>query len=247
MPKKLFAIAALVVFVPVTVRSAQNGVSEVLQRQTQEMLDAVTTGASQVWERYLDDEAVYTSEDGAVQTKAQLMEQIKPLPAGVSGTIKVTDFKVTLHGTVAVASYLNDEHESYHGHELHCQYRTTDTWLETPAGWRLIAGQVLAVRTDPPAVPLTQAQMQEYIGRYALSPDITYEIRRTADGLEGEQTGRKAEALKAEAPDVLFVPGKPRYRKVFQRGADSRIKGFAERREAWDLEWSRLPDPGGRK
>jgi hypothetical protein len=80
--------------------------------------------------------------------------------------------------------------------------------------------------------------MEEYSGRYALTPAITYEIRRKAGGLEGQQTGRKAEALRAEAPDVLFVPGKTRYRKVFLRGPNGRIKGFAERREAWDLNWT---------
>jgi hypothetical protein len=47
--------------------------------------------------------------------------------------------------------------------------------------------------------------------------------------------------LKAEAPDVLFVPGQTRYRKVFLRGSDGRVTGFAERREAWDIVWKRLP------
>jgi ketosteroid isomerase-like protein len=238
MTKKLSLFAALLVLAPLAAR-AQEDVSALLQRQTQEMVDAIASGGSQVWERYLDDKVVYTAEDGTVSTKAELVEGIKPLPPGVSGTIKVIDFKVAQHGDVAVASYLNDEHETYHGHELHCQYRTTDTWRKTPAGWRLIAGQVLAVRTDPPAVPLTQAQMEEYVGTYQLSPDVAYEIRRSADGLEGQQTGRKWEPMKAEAPDVLFIPGKPRYRWIFRRGAGGRITGLIERREAWDLDWTR--------
>jgi hypothetical protein len=213
----------------------------VLQRQTQELLDAITYGKAEVWDRYLDPGAVYTSEDGTVQTKAQMVEGTKPLAEGVSGTIQVTDFKATVHGTAAVTNYVSDEHEDYHGHKLHCQYRTTDTWLRTAAGWRLISGQVLALRTDPPAVPFTARQMEEYVGRYALTPTVTYEIRRQGDGLEGQQNGRKAEPLKLEAPDVLFVPGKPRYRWIFQRDAEGRVTGFAERREAWDLDWKRLP------
>jgi hypothetical protein len=36
-------------------------------------------------------------------------------------------------------------------------------------------------------------------------------------------------------------PGNPRYRKLLQRGPDGHITGFAERREAWDLVWARLP------
>jgi len=233
---------------------AAEDVAKVLQRQSQEMLDAITSGSAAVWDRYLDAKVTYTSEDGTVQTKSQLLEQIKPLPKGVSGVLKVTDFKATVHGPVAVATYVSDEHETYHGHKLHCQYRTTDTWMKTPAGWRLIASQVLALRTDPPAVTLKPRQMEEYIGRYSLAPDITYEIRRTPGGLEGQQSGRKAEPLRAEAPDVLFVPGKTRYRKIVLRGPDGHVKGFVERREAWDLEWTRLPQarpphgiPGGRR
>lgn len=220
---------------------AAEDVAGVLRRQTQEMLDAIATGKAAVWERYLDENALYTAEDGAVSTKAQMVEQMKPLPEGVSGTIKVMDFKATVHGTVAIASYVSDEHEDYHGHKLHCQYRSTDTWLKTPAGWRLIAGQVLALRTDPPAIQLTRQQMEQYVGRYALTPGIIYEIRLKDGALEGQQTGRKAEPLRAEAADVLFVPGKTRYRKIFQRGSDGRVTGFAERREAWDLEWKRVP------
>src|ERR1700693_4233015 len=40
------------------------------------------------------------------------------IPA-VSGTIKVTDFDVAVHGDVAVATYVNDENEDFHGHRLY--------------------------------------------------------------------------------------------------------------------------------
>jgi hypothetical protein len=244
MPKRhwrLAGLAATILLSSQMAAPAADNDAALLQRQTQEMMDAISNGAAAVWDRYLDPKAVYTTEDGTVQTKAQMVEGTKPLAEGVSGTIKVTDFQATVHGPVAVTNYVSDEHESYHGHELHCQYRSTDTWLKTAAGWRLVAGQVLALRADPPAVPFTARQMEEYAGRYALTPTITYEIRRQGDGLEGQQSGRKAEPLKLEAPDVLFVPGKPRYRWIFQRSADGRVTGFAERREAWDLDWKRIP------
>jgi len=221
--------------------TAEEDVAAVLRRQTQELMDAITHGSAATWDRYLDAKAIYTTEDGTLQTKAQMVEGTKPLPEGVSGSIKVTDFKATVHGPVAITNYVSDEHEDYHGHKLHCQYRSTETWLQTPAGWRLVAGQVLALRTDPPAAKLTPKQAAEYSGRYALTPKITYEIRQKGGGLEGQQTGRPAEMLKMEAPDVLFVPGKTRYRKVFLRGPDGRVTGFAERREAWDIDWKRLP------
>jgi len=215
---------------------------ELLRRQTQELVDAIGSGSAAVWDRYLDAGVIYVDEGGRLLTKKQMVEQTRPLPEGVAGSIRVIDFDAAVHGDVAVASYIDDENEDYHGHKLHCQYRTTETWKRTPEGWRMIAGQVLALRTDPPAITLAPRQRHEYCGRYALTPAIFYEIRCSGDALEGQQTGRKSEPLRAEAPDVLFVPGQPRYRYVILRGEDGRITGFAQRREAWDLVWTRKPD-----
>jgi hypothetical protein len=45
--------------------------------------------------------------------------------------------------------------------------------------------------------------------------------------------------LKVELADCLFVPGQTRLRKIFQRDAQGRITGFVERRESWDVQWTR--------
>lgn len=214
-------------------------VPEVLQRQTQALYDAIATGEVAVWDEYLDAGVRFIDESGDVMSKKQMLEGTKPLPEGVSGTIRVTDFDVALHGEVAIATYVNDENEVFHGHALHCRYRTTDTWMKTAGAWRLIASQILALRTDPPSIVLPASVRAEYCGRYALTPEIGYEIRATGDALEGRQSGRPPEALLAEAADVLFVPGRPRYRYVILRGSDGKITGFAQRREAWDLVWTR--------
>ncbi|HVR40163.1 MAG TPA: DUF885 family protein [Thermoanaerobaculia bacterium] len=212
-------------------------VAALLEQQTQELVDAVGSGDANVWNRYLDDRVTITAEDGTVYSKAQMVGDIRPLPQGVSGAIKVTDFHAVVHGDVATTTYVDDEDETYYGHALHCQYRTTDTWKQTSDGWRLIASQVLALRTDPPAIATAT---DVYVGKYTLTPEITYEIRQKDGKLEGQRAGRPAETLLVEAPDVLFVPGKPRYRKIFQRDAGGKITGFAERREAWDLVWTRV-------
>ena len=224
-------------------------VPALLKAQTQELMDAVGRGDSAPGQRYVHADCLYTSEDGEVSDRQKLLADLKPLPAGVSGQIEVIDFRARVRGGTAIATYVSDEHEDFHGHALHCQYRSTDTWLKTPAGWRLLSSQVLALRTDPPAIALGPAKVDEYCGRYSLTPEIAFEIRKKADAappaaggasLEGQQTGRPARELRAEAPDVLFSPGRVRYRYVFRRDAAGKITGFAERREAWDLVWSRV-------
>jgi hypothetical protein len=237
-----FLAAALLVGGGSWATAAEN-LEAILQRQTQELLDAVSAGDPTVWERSLDPAFRMIDETGEVLTRKQLVGEIRPMSAGVSGVLRVTELQAFDHGDFAVSTYVADENQSYHGQSLKCRYRTTDTWKKTPAGWRLAASQITALRADPPSIALPAALLDEYAGAYRLTPEITFEIRRAGDGLEGKQSGRDAVKLLAEAPDVLFVPGRPRYRYVFRRGADGKITGFAQRREAWDIVWKREAAP----
>ncbi len=60
------------------------------------------------------------------------------------------------------------------------------------------------------------------------------------DGLTGGLPGKAGKPLRMESPDVFFVPGEPRTRRLFQRDATGRVTGFVERRESWDLRWTRV-------
>jgi ketosteroid isomerase-like protein len=221
--------------------AAAETVKDELHRHAQELIDALADGKTAVWEKYLDADVRFIDETGTVHTKKEMVADVRPLPEGVSGSIQATNFDAVVHGDTAVSTYVDDEPETNHGHPLHCQYRTTQTWRKTSEGWRLIGAQVLALRTDPPAVTLPAATLDSYCGTYALTPTIAYEIRRKGESLEGQQTGRKPEELRAEAPDVLFVPGSPRYRYLMQRDGSGNVTRLVQRREAWDLEWKRTP------
>jgi len=239
----LLAVTACVMPAPPrqTASAPRGDVAKLLERQTQELLDAVTAGRAEVWDRYAAPELVYAAEDGSVKTKAELVGEIRPLPSYVSGVLRVTEFVARRHGAAVVATYVVDESETYYGQAIQARYRETDTWIETPRGWRLVAAQVLALRDDPPAIGLSSEQLDTYVGSYALTPEVHYTIRRDGDGLVGQRTGREPERLRVEVADVLFVPGQPRLRKIIQRGPDGRITGFVERRETWDVRWTREP------
>src|SRR5262249_562789 len=147
----------------------------------------------------------------------ELVPQIGPLPPGVSGSLSLVDYQTHRAGDTLIATYIIDEHEAYHGAQLHCQYRNTMTWIKTPDGWRLLAGQSIALRTDPAEIALTAAQQNDYPGVYRLDAQTTYTVVRGADGLIGQQSGGRARPLKAEVRDMFFNPGRPRYRFVFTR------------------------------
>jgi ketosteroid isomerase-like protein len=219
----------------------EEDIAAILARQTQEMLDAVSSGDASVWDRYLAPDAVYTDESGNVTGKADLVKEIAPFPKNISGKLKVADFAVHEHGSTAIATYVSVETEEYFGQTLHARYRETDTWIATPDGWRLVAAQLMALRDDPPAATVPSSRLDEYVGTYRLTPEVTYTIRRDGDHLVAQRSGRTAERLENESGDVFFIPGKNRLRTIFQRGADGKVTGFVERRETWDVRWIRLP------
>src|SRR5215471_6098512 len=215
--------------------SAAGELPTLLQRQTQQLMDAIAAGDREPWQRYVADTIVFLTEDGARKSKADLIAELRVFPPEIWGRIRVTEFDVVRHDRVAVATYVADEEEGYYGQVLHAKYRSTDTWLLSDGGWQMIGSEVLALRDDPPAVDLAPSALDAYVGSYWLTPAVVYTITRDGATLRGQRTGRNEEALKVEVADVLFVPGQPRLRKIFKRDAAGHITGFVERRESWDI------------
>jgi hypothetical protein len=213
---------------------------KLLLQATQELADALAPGDRAVWNRYTDSSFVYVTENNEVQSRARMLEELKPLPAGYSGQIKIGEFHCRDFGYFAVTTYVMDEHETVEGHQLHAQYRESDTWRASVNGWRLVAGQTFAIQQDPPRTELPAARFADYQGTYALSATTRTLIRRSGDHLVAERAGREPLQLLPESPDVFFTPGRPRTRRVFTRAADGHVDGFADRREGVDLVWKRV-------
>lgn len=239
MPRALLLTCALAACMHARAVETPAQLEATLRAQTQALLDGVTAGDPTVWERYVDPRASYVTEDGAIETTASLLEQITPLPKGISGQLVVGKLTVERFGDTAIAVHLDKEHVDYFGHALDVEYLTTNTWRRGPDGWRLIGTQVHAKLVDPPAIELPSARLDEYAGTYRLNADVTYTIRRDGGALVGERDGRPPQRLSVEASDVMFVAGQPRSRKMFQRDAAGRITGFADRREGHDVAWRR--------
>jgi len=217
--------------------------SATLERATQALVDALAPGERAVWERYADPSLTYVTEDNEVKSRAQLLDEMKPLPAGSSGWIVVQEFRCTDFGSFAVTTYLMDEHETIEGHELHARYRGSDTWRATAQGWRLVAAQLYAIPQDPPRGAATSA-LADYAGTYTLSASTRQTIRQDGDHLLAQRSGRAAQQLLPESGDVFFTPGHPRTRRIFLRAPDGRVVGFADRREGTDLVWTRAAADG---
>jgi len=225
---------------PAHARDISQDISAQLHVSAQALADATGTGQAKVWADLLDEHMLMTDENGAVMDKAGAVKQIVPLPKGASGFIKVIDWRANIVSDVAVSSQLDDEYENFHGQHLHAQYRVTCSWVRRASGWKLFSMQVLATRQDPPAVSLPQLLTDSYVGKYSGGPGLGYVITKQGGRLMGTREGRPPVELKAELADVLFVPGQPRSRDIFQRDAKGRIIGFVSRREERDVVFKRI-------
>ena len=214
---------------------------ETLRTSTQQMLDAIAPGDVPVWDRLLDPDALMVDENDVVRGKAAMLKELQPLPKGLVGHLKIAEFHMALAGDVAVVTHEDDETLDYFGQMLYSRFRNTDTWHRTPQGWRLLGQQVLAVRQDPPSVPLDAATLCAYAGRYVLTPEISVTARCDGDHLVFMRAGRTDRTFLPELKDQFFEPGQPRTRRLFQRDASGAITGFVDRREERDIHWARRP------
>ncbi len=208
-----------------------------LRVKDQVLLDAIAPGHRQVWEQALAPDALYVDENGTVMNRAEFLKQLEPLPAGAGGTLEIASYTANIDGDVATVVHTDDEVENYHGEILHSRYLTTETWRREAGEWKLHLVHTYAVLKDPPAITLPAAELQQYAGRYVAGTDLVYLIRWDGRQLTGGREGGAMKPLAVEVRDVLFVPGQPRIRKIFQRDEQGKITGFVDRRESWDLVW----------
>jgi hypothetical protein len=231
----LLAIAISSCSVSRTLPSAESE----LRHNTQALLDAIAPGDTATWNRLVDSTAIFVDENDVVRTKQELLAQLKPLGPGLVGNLAIDDFRVVLHGSVALVTHEDKEYLDYHGQIIRSRFRNVDTWLRESAGWREIGSQTLAVLQDPPAIHVDRATLCAYNGRYTMTSDIAATLRCSGDSLIVQREGHPDRVFLPETRDVFFEPGAPRTRRIFQYDARGRVTGFVDRREARDIAWTR--------
>ena len=135
-----------------------------ITHQRQEMADAITGGNAAVWDEYVDPGFIFAEEDDSYKGKAETLKEIRPLPKGLSGSIHVELLSYHEDGDIAVALFRQVETENYYAQTIHANYLTMTTWRKRADGWKEIAEQVLAEKTDPPAIALARRTTRAICG-----------------------------------------------------------------------------------
>ena len=206
----------------------------------QELFDAVAVGNKAPWEKYLADDMIYTDENWQILTKKDLVEGLKPLPKGYSGTIRMASVQSRINGDAAVLSYRLLEEETVFGQKLTPTYLETDTYFKLNGRWQLIASHVIVMPSERKAMTIRPEQINSIVGEYELTPGVNYTITREDEKLIGQRTGRAKEELLPADDNTFFRKGTIRGEKVFLRDAGGRVTEMHDRRENNDLRWKKI-------
>jgi hypothetical protein len=211
---------------------------------SQKLLDALPSGDKAIWNEILAEDAVYSDEDGRILTKKEIVDELRPLPKGYSGFIKITRPRLVLRPNLAVLAYVAAEEETIFGQILKTDFPATDVYEKRDGRWHLLSSHVTVIHKQPPAIRLATGQLDAYVGTYELAPGVDYVVKRDGERLLGQRTGRKEEELSAEAEGIFTLKGY-RGRKMFLRDSKGRVIELRDRRDGNDLVWKRVGVTGG--
>jgi hypothetical protein len=222
-------------------QNSRDAIIEQLKRATQELLDAIAPGETAVWQKYLAEGCLYADEEGNVKTKEDLLKELKPLPKGYVGSIKMGEPKVFVQDGVIVLTHRDREELELYGQKLITWFHSTDTWTRLQDGqWKLAAVQVMAIPNERKPIEVGPKELEAYVGQYRLAPDVIYTVTRESDKLIGQRAGRAKEELLPLCADTFYRKGVWRGEKVFERDAKGKVVRMLDRRENNDLVWRRV-------
>ncbi len=209
------------------------------QRTEQTLMRALAPGDKAPWDRIMDPACVVTTEEGQVVTKKEFLDDLRPLPDGLSGDILVKDLTVREFPGFAVVRYFADESESVFGQQLSVPYRVTNTYRRDGAAWKMVAAHLSVVTNDPPAQEVSKAHWSGLVGQYRLLPNgWTFNVELRDGELYGGRDPKKLSRLIPLTPEAFVVEGRlGEWVFVVENGKATRIMNL---RKFAVLVWNRV-------
>ena len=241
-------IAVLSLAACATGRASSDTAIEWFRSNTQALYDAVADGDTAVWDRVLAEDCVITTEDGEVLGKPAFLEQMRPLPPGFSGRIRVRDLTVRRAGPAAIVHYWLDETENIFEQRLKSVYVETDVYRRSAGGWKMLAAQLTVVPRDLEPIEVDSGHWGDLEGEYRLNDEATSRyLVFVRDGvLYGGAERATATRLIPLAPLVFFQEGSI-HTMVFVRDRSGAVSEVRELHKYNEVRLKRVGGPGKRQ
>jgi Domain of unknown function (DUF4440) len=198
-------VAALLLLAATAVGAADDPTAW-FQATTQKLYDAVASGDKAPWDAVLDAGCMVTTEDGDVFDRAKFLEELRPLPSGFSGQIKVRGLSVRTIGEVAIVHYWLDEVEDIFDQRLKTTYVETDAYRRSQGSWKAVAMHVTVVPRNMEPIAVSHSSWPALLGDYHYSDQAKsrYQVFMRDGALYGGRDPKSATELIPLAPLVFY-------------------------------------------
>jgi len=129
-------------------KPADAGAEQALVKIENDILAALLKRDVEAFGKYFADDAVLTTPGGDLQTKAEVLADVKS-GALVLQSSTISDMKVKVHGDTAVVTYITTDKGTYKGQDISGRFRWTDVFVRQGGTWRLLAGHGTPIQAPP--------------------------------------------------------------------------------------------------
>ncbi len=182
------------------------------------------------WSRYVSDDCIFSTEDGALQTKAQFIEHVGKLPPEYDRSVNPRDYVIHVYGNAAVINFRLTGHEQFTDADIISEERQTETYVKKNGSWLLVARQwgLLPVNFRKPVAVDTNAY-KDYVGQYQWRPLDEVETVSLKDGkLWSNLGGDEDEAFPLGSETFFFKDDLGSV--TFVRDAQGHVTGYTYHR-----------------
>jgi hypothetical protein len=157
------------------------------------------------WSRYVADDCIFSTDDGTLITKAQIIELVGKLPPDYDYSVNPRDYVVHVYGNTAVINFRLTGHEQFTDTDLISEMRQTETYVKQNGSWLLVARQwgKLPVNFRKP-VAVDTSVYKDYVGQYEWRPGLVETVFVKDGKLWSELDGEKDEYFPLGS-DTFFV------------------------------------------
>lgn len=182
------------------------------------------------WSRYVADDCIFSSDDGAVVTKAPFIEHVGKLPPEYDHSVNPRDYIVHLYGNTAIVNFRITGHEQFGDTDIISEQRQTETYVKQNGAWLLVARQWdnLPVNFRKP-VAVDTSVYKDYVGQYEWRPLDDVETVSLKDGKLWSQIGKdEDQALPLGSETFFFKDDLGNV--TFSRDAQGHVTGYTYHR-----------------
>jgi len=179
------------------------------------------------YSRYVADDCIFSNDDGAVRTKAQLMAHVGKLPPEYDHSLNPRDYMVHVYGDTAVLNLRYTTHEQFTDSDIVSEIRMTETYIKRDSRWLLVARQWGKIPTNfRKPVAVDTSTYKDYVGQYEWRPSDNVETISVKDGrLWTQSENETPEELLPLGADSFFLRNELGINK-FTREAQGRVTGY---------------------